>query len=94
MEITYTIVVALITVILGAITKAWIDKVPNRFIPLQNVVIGVISGIVCYFIGVEPNIIKALFLCLIGSLAAGGGYDAAMTRIKEQDKINKQKERK
>ena len=36
MEVTYLIIIALVTYILGAITKVKIDKIPNKYIPLQN----------------------------------------------------------
>ena len=36
MEITYMIILTIITYIFGAITKVFVDNVPNRFIPLQN----------------------------------------------------------
>ena len=47
MEVTYLIIIALVTYILGAITKVKIDKIPNKYIPLQNVIIGVISAVIC-----------------------------------------------
>ena len=33
MEVTYLIVIALVTYVLGSITKLKIDKIPNKFIP-------------------------------------------------------------
>lgn len=81
MEITYVIIVGIITYILGAITKVFIDSVPNKYIPIQNVVIGVVSGLVCYFTKVEPNLLVSLALCLTASNAAGG--------ISDLTKVNK-----
>lgn len=81
MEITYVIVVGIITYILGAITKIFIANVPNKYIPIQNVVIGVVSGLVCYFTKVEPNLLVSLVLCLTASNAAGG--------ISDLTKVNK-----
>lgn len=72
MEITYIIVVALITYIFGAITKAFIDAIPNKFIPLQNVIIGIISALVCYFTKVESSLLQAIVLCFIASTGANG----------------------
>ena len=82
MEITYVIIVGIITYILGAITKTFIDVIPNRFIPLQNVIIGIISGLVCYFTKVEPILLQALVLCFMTAMGAGGTYDLTQTNKK------------
>ena len=75
MEITYVVIVFIITYIFGAITKAFVDEIPNKFIPLQNVIIGIISGLICYFGGIEPNLVQALVLCFISATGAGGVAD-------------------
>lgn len=75
MTVTYMLIVALVTYIFGAITKATIDTIPNKFIPLQNVIIGVVSGLICYFTKVEPDLFISLILCLIASSGAGGIAD-------------------
>ena len=56
MEITYVIIIAIIAYIFGAITKIFVDSIPNKYIPIQNVIIGIISALVCYFTGIEPNL--------------------------------------
>ncbi len=75
MEITYVVIISIITYILGSITKLFIDNIPNKFIPLQNVVIGVISAFICYFTGVETSLLQALVLCLVSTMGAGGIAD-------------------
>ena len=75
MEITYVIVIAIIAYIFGAITKIFIDSIPNKYIPIQNVIIGVISAIICYFTGIEPNLLQAIVLCLVACMGAGGIAD-------------------
>ena len=75
MEITYVVVTYIITYTLGAITKTFIDAIPNKFIPLQNVIIGVVSGIICYYLGLEESIIQAIVLCFMSALSAGGTAD-------------------
>lgn len=75
MEITYVVIVFIITYIFGAINKACFREIPNRFIPLQNVIIGIISGIVCYFTKVEPNLLQAIVLCFMAAIGAGGTAD-------------------
>lgn len=75
MEITYVVIIAIVAYILGAITKIFIDNVPNKYIPIQNVLVGIISALICYFAGVEPNLLQALVLCLVATMGAGGIAD-------------------
>lgn len=81
MEITYAIIVSIVTYILGAITKLFINKIPNKYIPLQNVIVGIISGCICYWAKIENDFFQSIILCLMASTAAGG--------IAELVKINK-----
>lgn len=75
MEITYVIIIAIIAYICGAITKIFIDEIPNKYIPIQNVIIGAISAIICYFTGIETNLLQAIVLCLVATMGAGGVAD-------------------
>lgn len=83
MEITYVVVIAIIAYIFGAITKVWIDEIPNKYIPVQNVIIGVISAVICYFTGIEPNLLQAIVLCLVACMGAGGIADLINIKNKE-----------
>lgn len=83
MEITYVIIIAIIAYICGSITKIFIDEIPNKFIPVQNVVIGIISALICYFTGVEPNLLQAIVLCLVATMGAGGIADLINIKNKE-----------
>ena len=75
MEITYVIIIALVAYVFGAITKIFIDSIPNKYIPIQNVVIGIISAIICYFAKIETNILQSIVLCLMATMGAGGIAD-------------------
>ena len=83
MTITYVVITMIITYIFGAVTKAFIDDIPNKFIPLQNVIIGVFSALVCYFTAIEPNLLQAIVLCLVASASAGGVAD--LTKIGKEN---------
>lgn len=83
MEITYVLIIAIIAYIFGAITKLFVDSIPNKFIPIQNVVIGVISAIICYFTGIEPNLLQAIVLCIVACMGAGGVADLINIKNKE-----------
>jgi len=75
MAITYVVIVFIVTYVIGAITKTFIDVIPDRYIPLQNVFIGVISGLICYYTKIEPDALQALVLCFFAAIGAGGTYD-------------------
>ena len=82
MEITYVIIIGIIAYIFGAITKMFIDSIPNKFIPIQNVIIGLISGVICYITKIEPNLLQAIVLCLVATM--GGGGVAELINIKNK----------
>ena len=84
MEITYVIIIAIIAYIFGAITKVFIDEIPNKYIPIQNVLIGIISAVICYFTGIEPNLLQALVLCIVACMGAGGVADLINIKNKEE----------
>ena len=84
MEITYIVIIGIITYIFGAITKTFIDKIPNKFIPLQNVIIGIISALICYFTKIESNLLQAFVLCLTATMGAGGASSLAKLFTKKE----------
>lgn len=84
MEITYVIIIAIIAYMFGAITKLFVDSIPNKYIPIQNVIIGVISTLVCYFTGIEPDILQAFVLCIVATMGAGGVADLINIKNKEE----------
>ena len=75
MELTAFCVISLVTLVIGFISKK-LKIVDKKFIPLQNIVIGIVSGFIVYFAEIETNIFRSIVLCLIGALSAGGAYDA------------------
>ena len=83
MEITYVVIVFIITYIFGAITKTFVDAIPSKYIPIQNVIIGIISGLICYFLEIEPDLITSLVLCFMSAIGAGGTYD--LTKVGEEE---------
>ena len=75
MEITYVVIITIVAYILGSITKLFIDKIPNKYIPLQNVLIGLISAFICYVTKIETNLLQAIVLCVMSTMGAGGIAD-------------------
>ncbi len=80
MEITYVVIVSIVTYVLGAITSLFIESIPNRYIPIQNVIIGLISALICYYSRIEPNFLQSIVLCLIAAEAAAGISDLSKTK--------------
>lgn len=83
MEITLTAVIGLVTVIVtylfGLISKK-VTWVKDDYIPLQNLFIGLISGLVCFGFGVDNmSLPVSLFTCLTSAMCAGGIYDLTKT---------------
>ncbi len=77
MNITIPLIVPTVAYTSGAITKIFIKKLPNRYIPIQNVIIGIISAIICVSSNLENNFLNALVLCIISTMGAGGLSDLA-----------------
>lgn len=75
MVIGYSIIVGIVAYICGAFTKCFVEQIPNKYIPIQNVAIGVISGLICYFCKIEANLLQSLVLCLLATMGAGGIAD-------------------
>jgi len=83
MTITYIVIIAVVAYVFGAITKAFIENVPNKFIPLQNVVIGIVSALICYFCKIETDLLQSVILCLVATMGAGGISDLVKLFKKE-----------
>ena len=74
MEITIALVVMAITLLAGEITK--VTTIPNKYIPLQNVIIAILSSIVCIIFKVEGmGILETIITCIFASMSAGGIAD-------------------
>ncbi len=84
MTLTISIIVMLVAYTAGALMKAIFDhKIHVRFIPIQNVIVGVISGIICYYGGLEDNLIVSIGTCMMSTLSAGG-MTSLIDSIKEK----------
>ena len=78
----------LVAYVFGAITKIFIENVPNKFIPIQNVVIVILSGVVCFFLHIDDNLLNSIVVCIMSTMSAGGIADLIETR-KLQDNETK-----
>lgn len=74
LELIFAVVTAVITGILGCLTKNRV--IPSKYIPLQNIAIGIISGLIAVYFGLFQDIPTALIMSLAIALGVGGAYDA------------------
>lgn len=83
MEITVAIIITALTLIAGEITK--LTNIPNKYIPLQNIIIAVIASIVCIVFKVENmGILETIVTCVFGTMSAGGIADLSKITEKEE----------
>ncbi len=79
MEITVAIIIMAVTLVAGEITK--VTNIPNKYIPLQNIVIAIMASIVCIVFKVEDmGILETIITCIFGTMSAGGLADLAKTK--------------
>lgn len=74
MEITVALVVMAVTLIAGEITK--LTSLPNKYIPLQNIIIAIVASIVCIIFNVENmSALETILTCIFATMSAGGIAD-------------------
>ena len=64
------------------------QKLPNKFIPIQNVVIGIVSGIICFFLKLDDNLLNSILVGLMSTMSVGGIADLIEVK-KTQDNETK-----
>lgn len=79
-ELIFALVTAIVTGVLGSILKN--SVVPAKFIPIQNLVIGIISAVIAISLGLFTSIPIAIITCLAISMGVGGTYDLTQTKNK------------
>jgi len=88
-EVIFAVVTAVITGILGTFFKNTI--VPSRFIPIQNLIIGVIAAVVAVYFNLFNDIPTAIIMSLAVAFSVGGAYDATQIRKKSNTYKTKKK---
>lgn len=83
MEITVAIIITALTLIAGEITK--LTSIPNKYIPLQNIIIAIIASIICIVFKVEDmSVLETIVTCIFGTMSAGGIADLKKVKQKEE----------
>ena len=74
MQITVALIVMAVTLVAGEITK--LTSLPNKYIPLQNIIIAIIASIVCIAFNVESmQPLETVLTCIFATMSAGGIAD-------------------
>lgn len=74
MQITIALVVMAVTLVAGEITK--LTSLPNKYIPLQNIIIAIVASIVCIVFKVEDmTALETILTCIFATMSAGGIAD-------------------
>ena len=81
MELIFSLVTAILTGVLGTVLKG--SVVPAKFIPLQNLIVGVISAVIAVSFGLFNSVPVAIFTCLAIAMGVGGSYDLTKTNKKQ-----------
>lgn len=79
MEITIPGIITFVTLMIGYISNHF-NLIGKKYIPFQNITIGIISGLLVYLAGLEKSIYNSMIMCLISALGAGGLYDTIKTK--------------
>ena len=68
------VVTIVVTFIAGKLAKRfnWPTK---EYIPVQNMAIGILAGIIAYMAGLNDNAVTSICMCMLCSFATGGAYD-------------------
>ena len=80
MELIFSAVTLVVTGLLGVITGK--TSIPNKYIPIQNLVVGLIAAGVATGFGLFEDFATAVVVALGMAFAAGGVYDLSKTKIK------------
>lgn len=81
LELIFALVTAIFTGIAGVFTKN--SKIPDKFIPVQNLIIGIIAAVVAVYFKLFDNYPLAIFVSLVTAFGVGGGYDLVHGNKKE-----------
>jgi hypothetical protein len=82
MELTVALIVTVFTLIAGEITK--ITPIPNKYIPLQNIIIAALASVVCIVFKIENmGVLETIITCIFATMSAGGLVD--LKKVTKQD---------
>ena len=84
-EIITMVVTSITTYFFAEIAKKR-NKDIKEMLPLINLVIGILAGILIYVLKLNDNLIYSIIISIYGALTAGGTYDV-IKKVTEDEKI-------
>lgn len=77
-------VTAVVTYLFAELSKKfnWLE---NKYIPYQNAIIGIVSGLIVFWTGLSNNLGASIVICIMSAFSAGGGYDLVKSSKKGED---------
>ena len=84
-EIITMVVTSITTYFFAEIAKKRNEDI-KEMLPLINLVIGVIAGILIYVLKLNDNLIYSIIISIYGALTAGGTYDV-IKKVTEDEEI-------
>ena len=84
-ESTMMLCTTIMTLFFGGLAKkfGWVE---STYLPIQNTLIGILAGVLCWVIELNDNILMSILICLTSSLCAGGVYDLSQVKQKAIEK--------
>lgn len=79
-ETIMAVVTGVVTYVTGLLTKDTI--IESKYVPLQNIIIGLVTGVLAYCCGLGDNLLVIIMNCMIGAMGAGGTYDLLQSKNK------------
>lgn len=74
---------AFITYVFGILSKRF-NWMESNYIPIQNLLIGIVAGLLVYYGGLNTSLISSIIVCCAAALTAGGAYD--LGKVGKNDK--------
>ncbi len=84
-EIITMVVTSITTYFFAEIAKKR-NKDIKEMLPLINLVIGIIAGILIYVLKLNDNLIYSIIISIYGAMTAGGTYDV-IKKVTEDEEI-------
>lgn len=77
-EAIMSVITAVVTYVFAEINKKF-KLTDSNYLPLQNLTIGFLTGIVVWLCGLNDKVFTSIVICTISAFGAGGFYDLSRT---------------
>ena len=77
-EAIMSVITAVVTYVFAEINKKF-KLTDSNYLPLQNLTIGFLTGIIVWLCGLNDKVFTSIVICTISAFGAGGFYDLSKT---------------